>query len=233
RLAPAGSTAARGLAAATATDAAARQLAMSRMVQAHDRPALLTPDFRDGAAEASIAAAVSQHVDRPLSVLAETLYLDSRLALVDLMLLYFDKMSMAASLEVRVPFLDHDVVAFCSALPDSRRGRLLRRKELLKRASRGLVDDEIIDKRKRAFFRGALDPWLRAHGDGLFTDLLLDERALGRGQFQPDAVRGLVASAGVAGTKASQKLFCLLLLEKWQRLWVDPDGRGRRTAPRL
>ena len=44
-----------------------------------------------------------------------------RLALVDNMLLYFDKTSMAASLEVRVPFMDHDVVSFCMALPDSRR----------------------------------------------------------------------------------------------------------------
>jgi hypothetical protein len=83
------------------------------------------------------------------------------------MLLYFDKMSMAASLEVRVPFMDHDVVAFCSALPDARRVWLGRRKELLKRASRGLVDDAIIDKKKRGFFHAALGAWLRAHRDDL------------------------------------------------------------------
>jgi asparagine synthetase B (glutamine-hydrolysing) len=57
---------------------------------------------------------------RRLSLLAETLHLDRRLALVDNMLLYFDKISMAASLEVRVPFMDHDVVSFCAALPDRR-----------------------------------------------------------------------------------------------------------------
>jgi asparagine synthase (glutamine-hydrolysing) len=231
--APAGSTVARGMAAATARTAADRQLAMSRIVQPHERSALLAPGFLDPASEAGIPAAVTQHVDsRPLSILSETLYLDSRLALVDNMLLYFDKMSMAASLEVRVPFLDHDLVAFCTALPDSRRVWRLRRKELLKRASRGLVDDEIIKKKKRGFFHSALGAWLRAHGDDLFADVLLDARARDRGQFQPDAVRALVDSAGREGKKASQRLFCLLLLEKWQRLWVDPDGQGRRLADR-
>jgi asparagine synthase (glutamine-hydrolysing) len=231
--APAGSTLARGMAAATAGTAAGRQLAMSRVLQPHERPALLAPDFLHPEAEDRIAAAVEQHVPaRPQSVLAETLYLDSRLALVDNMLLYFDKMSMAASLEVRVPFLDHDVVSFCAALPDSRRVWLLRRKELLKRASRGLVSDEVLRKRKRGFFHSALGAWLRAHGRDLFEDVLLDERALERGRFRPEAVRALVDSAGREGKKASQRLFCLLLLEKWQRLWVDPDGAGRRTALR-
>ena len=73
--------------------------------------------------------------------LSDTLALDMRLALVDNMLLYFDKVSMASSLEVRVPFMDHDVVAFCASLPDDRRVWRLQRKELLKRASDGLVED--------------------------------------------------------------------------------------------
>jgi asparagine synthase (glutamine-hydrolysing) len=224
-VAPAGSTVSRGLAAATARGAAERQLAMSRVVQAHERSALLTPEFRAAGSEAQIAAAVTQHLDsRPLSILAETLYLDSRLALVDNMLLYFDKISMAASLEVRVPFMDHDVVAFCTALPDARRVWMLRRKELLKRASHGLVADAIIKKKKRGFFHSALSAWLRAHGGDMFADILLDDRARARGQFQEPAVRELIDSAGQDGKKASQRLFSLLLLEMWQRTWIDPDG---------
>jgi asparagine synthase (glutamine-hydrolysing) len=184
-------------------------------------------------AEAEIAGVVEQHVPpRELSILGETLHLDSRLALVDNMLLYFDKISMAASLEARVPFLDHDVVSFCSALPDSRRVWRLRRKEILKRASRGLVDDSIIDKKKRGFFHAALGSWLRVHGDDLFADVLLDERTRERGQLREDALRGLLAGAGEEGKKASQRLFCALLLEQWQRMWVDPDGAGRRLARR-
>jgi asparagine synthase (glutamine-hydrolysing) len=233
RAAPPASTAARGLAAATATTAAGRQLAMSRVLEGDQRAGLLTPAFMRAGAEDAIAAVVEQHVPpRELSVLAETLHLDSRLALVDNMLLYFDKISMAASLEVRVPFLDHDVVSFCTALPDSRRVWRLRRKEILKRASRGLVEDAIIDKKKRGFFHSALGAWLQVHGSGLFADVLLDERTRERGQFQEPALRTLLAGAGEEGKKASQRLFCALLLEQWQRMWVDPDGAGRRLARR-
>ncbi len=108
------------------------------------------------------------------------------------MFLYFDKMSMATSLEVRVPFLDTELVSFCVALPDDRQVWLGRRKEMLRRASRGLVDPEIINKRKRGFFHSALGAWLRVHRDTLLSETLLDERALARGQYirrRQDAAR--------------------------------------------
>ena len=162
--------------------------------------------------------------------LAQTLALDTRMALVDNMLLYFDKMSMAASLEVRVPFLDPALVRFCTELPDSRKVWMGRRKELLKRASHGLVDAEIINKRKRGFFHSALGAWLRVHSDALLSDTLLDPRALARGQYDATAVRGLLADAGAAGKKADQRLFCLMLLERWQQLFVD-GARSVKSAP--
>ncbi len=226
RLAPRGSTFQRGLLAVTTDDAATRLLAMSRVVQQHERPRLLSAEFMDPAAEHEIAGVIRAHLP-PISQtpLGETLHLDTRLALVDNMLLYFDKMSMAHSLEVRVPFMDHDVVSFCSRLPDSRRVWRLRRKELLRRASRGLIDDAIIDKRKRGFFHSALTTWLTVHHEGLVQETLLDGRTLARGQYRPEAVRRLIA-AGPHDKKASQCLFSLLLLERWQRLFVDGDAQG-------
>jgi asparagine synthase (glutamine-hydrolysing) len=112
---------------------------------------------------------------------------------VDLMFLYFDKMSMATSLEVRVPFADHDVVSFCMGLPNDRRIHRGRRKQLLRRVSRGLLDDATIDKKKRGFFRAASSTWLDTHRDGIVRDALLDERARGRGIFVTNAVEDLVA----------------------------------------
>jgi asparagine synthase (glutamine-hydrolysing) len=227
RLAPAGSTPARGLAAAAADDPVDRMLAMSRVVQPHERPETFTREFLQPGAEDAIRQALARHVDGiPRSALGETLDLDSRLLLVDHMWLYFDKASMAESLEVRVPFADHDVVAFCQALPDSRRVWRLRRKELLKRAARGIVPDSIIDKKKRGFFRSALGAWMRVHRDELLRETLLDERTLARGQYRPEVVRELVAGAGDHGMKHAQRLLCLVLLERWQRLFVDPDGRA-------
>jgi asparagine synthase (glutamine-hydrolysing) len=137
------------------------------------------------------------------------------------MLLYFDKMSMAASLEVRVPFMDHELVEFCTALPDRAKVRRQRRKDILKEASRGLVEDAIIDKKKRGFFHSALGTWLRVQRESLVSDVLLDERTLDRGLFKPEVVRALVASGGEEGKKHSQRLFCLFLLEKWLRRFVD------------
>ncbi len=233
--APAGSTLARGLDAVVTDDPVERLLAMSRIVQPHERAALFGDALLQDDGEGAIAAAVAQHLhangDSGDSPLGETCHLDARLGLVDNMLLYFDKLSMAASVEMRVPFLDHDVVAFCYALPDNRRVRFGNRKELLKRASAGLVDEEIIKKRKRGFFHSALGAWETVHRDGLMRDVLQDSRARERGLFRPDAVSGLIGSAGAGGKKADQRVFCMLLLELWNRFYVDADGPGRRALP--
>jgi asparagine synthase (glutamine-hydrolysing) len=231
-LAPAGSTLARGLAAVGTDDPVARLLAMSRVVQPHERLELLDPGFRVPDAERLIAGVVAANLPPvPLTRLGETLHLDRRLALLDNMLLYFDKMSMASSLEVRVPFLDHDVVAFCAHLDDSRSIRRGRRKALLKDASRGLVDDAIIDKPKRGFFHSALGAWLRVHRDELVRETLLDGRAQARGQYRPGALEALVAESGMGNKKVSQRLFSVLLLERWQRLFVDGDRSGAAVEP--
>jgi asparagine synthase (glutamine-hydrolysing) len=227
------STRSRGLRAASTSDAVERMLAMSRVVQPRERVALFTPEFLVDGGEAAIADPIRACVtDRPASALAETLHIDTRTALVDNMLLYFDKMSMAKSLEVRVPFMDHDVVSYCYALPDSRKVRLGNRKELLKRVARGLVDDEIIDKKKRGFFHAALGTWLTSQRDGLIEETLRDPRVAARGLYRQGEVDHLLQIAGEGGKKADQRLFCLFLLERWMRDWVDrPAAPTARPSP--
>ena len=216
------STLARGVLALATDDPVERLLAMSRVLQPGERAALLRPEFMHPAAEDEITGVVRANLPPVgMSPLGETLHLDTRVALVDNMLLYFDKMSMAASLEVRVPFLDHDVVSFCSRLPDSRRVWRMRRKELLKRASRGLVDDRIIDKPKKGFFHEGLGAWLTYHRDALVRETLLEGPALDRGMYQRQAVLDLVERAKLDDKKASQRLFSLLALERWMLMFVD------------
>jgi asparagine synthase (glutamine-hydrolysing) len=232
RRAQPGSTLARGLEAVATDDPAVRLLAMSRILQPADRTALLSADFRAESIEDELARAIRAQLPAAAKgPLGETLALDTRMALVDNMLLYFDKMSMASSLEVRVPFLDTQLVDFCAHLPDHRKVWLGRRKELLKRASHGLVDERIIRKRKRGFFHSALGAWLRVHSDTLLSDTLLDPRALARGQYDAHAVRGLLAGAGAEGKKSDQRLFCLMLLERWQQLFVDGDATVAERVP--
>jgi asparagine synthase (glutamine-hydrolysing) len=231
RAAQPGSTLARGLTALATDDPATRLLAMSRVLAPADREALLAPAFRSGALERELAETIRAQLPTGIDgALGQTLALDTRMALVDNMLLYFDKMSMAASLEVRVPFLDTELVSFCTQLPDTRKVWLGRRKELLKRASQGLVDAEIINKRKRGFFHAALGAWLRVHRDALLSETLQDPRALARGQYDRAAVDGLLAAAGQEGKKNDQRLFSLMLLERWQQLFVDGDGAASRAA---
>jgi len=226
-----GSTRARGLRALISDDPAERLLAMSRVLPSSDRALVFEPGFMSPAAEPAIRDAVLQHVpNEDLSTLTQTLYLDTRLALADQLFLYFDRMSMAESLEVRVPFADHQLVSFCLSLPDRRRVWLMRRKELLRRASQGLVTDQVLRKKKQGFFRYAMGLWL-SHHQGFVRDVLLDERARSRGQLRLPAVARLIDGAGHLGIKADQQLLCLLLLEEWQRLFVDADSyAATRTA---
>jgi asparagine synthase (glutamine-hydrolysing) len=220
----------RGLRALTTTDPAERLLQMSRVITREQRRALLHPAFQHPGLEGDLRAVVEARVSgRASSVLLQTLQLDTKLALVDLMFLYFDKMSMAASLEVRVPFADHDVVAFCMALPDDRRIWRGRRKEILRRVARGLLDDATIDKRKRGFFRSATGTWLDAHREDMVRDVLLDQRARDRELFAPGAVESLVSSAGGSG-RSGEPLLALLMLELWHRHFVDGDGTAQRLA---
>jgi asparagine synthase (glutamine-hydrolysing) len=229
RRAPEGSAAALGATALAAGEPAARILAMNRLVQPGERPALFTREFLQAGAEGAIAASVRRRLPpQPRSALRETLTADAGLALVDLMLLYFDKASMATSLEVRVPFMDHRLVGFCHSLPDDRLVWRLRRKELLRRAARGLVEDRIIDKRKRGFFHAAAGTWLDANHDALVREVLLDERTRSRGQLRPEALEALASGNDLGGKRAPQRVLCVLLLEKWQRMFVDADGPGRR-----
>jgi asparagine synthase (glutamine-hydrolysing) len=224
-----GSRIGRGLRAVSAQDHADRILEMSRVVRSDQRLSLLKPDFRTDDAERQLREVVSSRLSgRDGSVLGETLFLDTKLALVDLMFLYFDKMSMATSLEVRVPFADHDLVAFCMALPDDRRIVRGRRKDILRRVSHGLLDETTINRQKRAFFRAASSRWLETHR-GMVRDVLLDERARSRGIFNPQVVGRLIATSQGSG-RANEPLLGVLLLELWHRHFVDGDGQARRLA---
>jgi asparagine synthase (glutamine-hydrolysing) len=220
----------RGVRAIAARDDAERLLQMSRVVGASQRDSLLSPEFRSEGAERYLREIVHTRArrGRAHSVLQQTLFLDTKLALVDLMFLYFDKMSMASSLEVRVPFADHDVVSFCMSLPDDRKITRGRRKEILKRVSRGLLDDATIDRRKRGFFRAASSTWLSAH-HSLVRETLLDERTRRRGIFSAGALEPLLGQPLGSG-RAGEPLLAILLLELWQRQFVDADGEGARLA---
>jgi asparagine synthase (glutamine-hydrolysing) len=148
--------------------------------------------------------------------LPATLFIDGQLALVDDMLQYFDRTSMAHSLEVRVPFLDHELVEFCARIPARHKVRGLTTKHVLKTAARGLVEDDIIDKRKIDFFRGPSGGWLDAQLP-IAVQRYLQEGSPRCAEFLDlGVVSELVADyAAGRGRGRVQLLLGILMLEVW------------------
>jgi asparagine synthase (glutamine-hydrolysing) len=154
--------------------------------------------------------------DLPDAPLPAALYLDGQLGLADDMLHYFDRASMAHSLEVRVPFLDHKVVELCASMPADLKVRRLETKHVLRHAARGLVPDRIIDKPKIGFFNSAVDDWFRAQTRGAISDYLLGPSPRYAEMIDRSEVEQLVKSHA-AGSRADNgyALLSILMLEVW------------------
>jgi asparagine synthase (glutamine-hydrolysing) len=152
--------------------------------------------------------------DEPLPL---TLYIDGQLALVDDMLQYFDKASMAHSLEVRVPFLDHHLVEFAATVSAGQKIRGLRTKHVLKKAARGLVPERIIEKRKLGFFGGSTGDWLKAQVAGSLEEFLLEGDLECSEFLDPGSVRRLARRhvEGQDGGRNAKLLLAILTLEVW------------------
>lgn len=166
-----------------------------------------------GAAEAVVAERLAGVRARHLPA---TLYLDARLGLVDDMLQYFDRASMAYSLELRVPFLDHRLVELAATIPASHKVRGRELKSVLRLAARGLVPDEVLRRPKVGFFDGSAGSWLRAQTGSAVQDHLLAPRLHCAGLLDPLAVRRLaLAPADGAGPGRQRLVLAILLLEVW------------------
>jgi asparagine synthase (glutamine-hydrolysing) len=199
-----------------ATDPATRLLAMS----GHRDDAMRRRLVRGPLAELDGGAALRTVRDRLGRVgddpLPATLYLDGQLGLVDDMLHYFDRASMAHSLEVRVPFLDHRVVEFCATIPSRHKIRRLDTKHVLKHAVRGLIPDRIIDKPKVGFFNAAVDSWFRAQTRGAISDYLLGPNPRYAEMLDRREVEALVKGhADGTSPGNAYALLSILMLEVW------------------
>ena len=133
-----------------------------------------------------------------------------------------DQMSMAASIESRVPFLDHRFVEFAAALPARLKVRGWRTKAVLRTALRDLVPREILTRRKMGF-PVPVGRWLRGPFWPLVQELVLGRRALGRGLFQPAALRRLAEEHRTGAAEHGDRLWLLLNLEVWQRIFLDGE----------
>jgi len=148
------------------------------------------------------------------------LYVDLKTFLPCLNLAYTDKTSMAATLEVRVPFLNVELVELAARMPVNLKLRGLKRKYILKRAAESLLPKDVV-WRKKAGFGAPVRSWLRGALRPMVEDLLSEETVRRRNLFRPAEVRRII-DANLSGREDyNLQVFQLLTLELWQRAFMD------------
>jgi asparagine synthase (glutamine-hydrolysing) len=165
------------------------------------------------------------------SLLDRVLYADMKTYLVEL-LMKQDQMSMAASIESRVPFLDHHLVEFAAGLPADRKLAGFSTKRILRDAVKDLLPRRILERPKMGF-PVPFGSWVRGAWSGVVRDVLLDRRARDRGIVETTAVEKLLggSTAGAWTGPDADAVWSLLNLELWYRTFVDGEGVQTLPAP--
>ena len=164
--------------------------------------------------------------------LDRALYVDVNTYLVDDILTKVDKMSMAVSLEARVPLLDHKLLEFAASVPTSLKLKNGRSKHLLRRLLERHVPPAIVNRPKQGFAVPVSD-WLRGPLSSMVTDLLQDGRLRDRGIFDSSAIRRMWKEHKARERDHGHRLWSLVMLELWFRQFVDGAAqpeRSRETA---
>jgi asparagine synthase (glutamine-hydrolysing) len=155
-------------------------------------------------------------------LLDKMLYIDTKTWLPDDLLLKADKITMANSIELRVPLLDHVALEFAASLPAEFKLRGITTKYILKKAFEKKVPREILN-RKKTGFPVPYEHWLSNELSGYIRDVLSDERTRSRGYFQQGAVAGMLGDDQQRPVH-SKELFLLVALELWHRCFIDQSS---------
>src|SRR5687767_8530620 len=134
-----------------------------------------------------------------------------------------DRMSMAHSIESRVPLLDNEVIDFAATLPAHLKIREGRRKHVMKEALKGLVPESILNRKKQGF-GVPLGVWFRGGLTDVFADVLGSATTKQRGYFQPAFIERLVQEHLSGRRDHTLRLWQLLVFELWHRHYVDAPG---------
>ena len=165
------------------------------------------------------SADFSRYIDASDDPVAGLLNANMRSYLPDDLLIKADRCSMAASLEARAPFLDHELVEYAATIPFNLKLNGALGKFILKKAARGILPDAIIDRRKHGFGI-PLGAWLRRDMTPV-RDILLSRRARERGLWRSAVVERLIKEHHSGRRDHNRQLWALLTLEEWHRQFID------------
>ncbi len=185
---------------------------------------LFVPEIAQTLNEEPLLAAL-ESMPAKATPLQRMLLLEQRYFLADHNLNYTDKMSMAAGVEARVPFLDPDLMALASRIPDRYRQHGATGKWILKKAMEGIMPQEIIYRPKTGF-GVPLRAWIRGPLKTLLHDLLSTDSLRKRGLFDPAAVSRLLSENELGQADHAYTILSLVCIELWCRGFID-GGAGR------
>lgn len=153
-------------------------------------------------------------------VLTRMIYSEMKLRLPELLLMRVDKIGMSESLEARVPFLDHELVEFTMDIPMEDKVGGGRVKDLLKTAVRGMIPDQIIDRKKMGF--GApMDRWMQGEFGSQVEGVLMASRVFDRLPFDRNHVQWLITQHRTGRRNYALFLWALFNLAAWYDYWID------------
>ncbi|MGB8508779.1 MAG: asparagine synthase (glutamine-hydrolyzing) [Pyrinomonadaceae bacterium] len=183
---------------------------------------LYTDELRDATRETDAYTHHRRYLARcrGAAPLNRLLYLDLKTFLPCLNLAYTDKTSMAATLEVRVPLLNQELVELAARMPPRLKLRGLKRKYILKRAAERLLPRDVV-WRKKAGFSAPIRAWLRGPLRPLIDELLSEETVRRRGLFRPSEVQRILEANASGREDYNQQVLQLLTLEMWHREFID------------
>jgi asparagine synthase (glutamine-hydrolysing) len=188
-----------------------------------NRQSVYTREFLNMLAEHAPATARFRHHANAINThesINRLLYLDSKTYLPGDILTKVDRMSMAVSLEARVPLLDHELVEFVARMPADLKMRGLESKYIFKRAVEGIVPAEILNRPKQGF-GVPISEWINAQLRERIDDTLNDQRTGERGYVRSEYIDVLRAEHESGRRDHSTALWTLLMFEWWCRTFVD------------
>jgi asparagine synthase (glutamine-hydrolysing) len=202
-----------------------RYLDAIRYFSADEKPALLSEDVQQRLSAEDPERRLARHFERYalLPWDSQMMRFDAETYLPEDVLTKVDRMSMAHSIESRVPLLDNEAIAFACSLPAAFKIKDGRRKHILKEVAATLLPKEIIERRKQGF-GVPIGVWFRGNLRELFADTLLAPRTLQRGYFQPGFVRMLVDEHLSGKRDHTLRLWQLVVFERWHQQYVDASS---------
>jgi len=154
--------------------------------------------------------------------LSRLLYIDTRMSLSDNLLIFGDKMSMANSLELRVPFLDVDLIKFIESLPVNLKLRGITHKYIHKKAARKWLPSEIIHRKKRGFAT-PMDEWLQSNLAGKAKEIINDKNSASRNYFNLSYINRMIDLHERRKENYQRHIFALLSFEVWHKRFFDSE----------